>query len=214
MLRHRGVDLFHERADVETLVPLGLRLDRVVQREKAGTGRGLDVHAVEAHVQIEHPVLIRPRRRRGLRQVGVAPLERLHQQQPRANRQLRGEPPGQRLHRPHDVEQLPRILLRERRNGRPRLTPRVRAHDVAFLLEPLQRAPHRRTAHPEPRRDLRLDDPRARRQSTSHDQFAKLLVRPIDTLAPRHEARGRVIRPAAGTHDESGLRECLEARSP
>ncbi len=117
-----------------------------------------------------------------------------------ARRPFRGEP----LDLGHDREQLARVVLRQRCDRQTGLLSRSGLDDVAFLLQPLQRAPYRGTAHTEPRGDVGLDDARAGRQAAPDDQLAQLPVR------LRHAVAAACIG-LRGTPDRSGVRAHVQS---
>ena len=88
-----------------------------------------------------------------------------------------------------DVQQLVHVGARQRRHGQPRLLRTRSADDEPFLLQPLQRLAHRRAAHAESSRDLRLHDAAARREETLDDQVAQALI---------HLVRSRAVRRPGG----------------
>ena len=82
---------------------------------------------------------------------------------------------------------------RERRDGQPRLLRARRADDEPFLLQSLQRLAHRRAAHAESARDLRLDDAASGREQPLHDEIAQSQIHLLRSRAVRRIGRGRVV---------------------
>jgi predicted GNAT superfamily acetyltransferase len=88
------------------------------------------------------------------------------------------------------------VVAGEGRDGRTRLLQRRRVENVAFVLEPLQRAAHGRAANAELGGDLRFDDAGSWREAPRDDELAQLLVNALRARAeaPRRAAGG----PATG----------------
>jgi hypothetical protein len=79
--------------------------------------------------------------------------------------------------------------LRERRHDQPLVAADARRRDEAFLLQPMQRAPHRRATQAEPLNHGALGDPSPWRQLAGDDQSAQLLVDARDVVVSLGDER-------------------------
>ena len=98
---------------------------------------------------------------------------------------------------PDDENDLATIVLRERRDNETLILPAPNRRYEAFLLEPMQRAPHRRSAQPQPLCHRALGDTRARREMSPDDEAAQFLIDAGDGVGPHVAIDRSGSRPAA-----------------
>ena len=167
-------ELVEERFDVEPRVPLGLGLDRIVQRQEAGAAAALHVAAMETVVEPVDPIA------RGARLPCFREYRRVQivqfPDQCLAVSQTGCPPRGQALHLGDNVKELPSVVLGERRNVGTALAADPRIRDVAFLHETLKGTSDRGAAQAQSIGDLRLDQARAGGESSENDEFPQVLV--------------------------------------
>jgi hypothetical protein len=117
VLADRRSDLVDEGRDVESDVALALRLDRVVQCQEAGARPRLGAGAMESLIELEDPVVVRARDFDRCGELFIDCAEVTDEAgaafRVAARRPLRRET----LDLGDDREQLPGVLLRQRRDG-------------------------------------------------------------------------------------------------
>ena len=175
VLRHAGADLLRQHADVEAHIALRLWLDRVVQHQEARSCASLDTGVMEARIQLEERVGI------GSLETGLAPellvglLKGARDAGAHGPVQLCSPARSETLQLTDDPEELAGVRLGERRHGGSALAA-IRSHDVALLLQPLERFACGRPAHPKSLCDFGLDDASAGRELTQDNDLAQPVI--------------------------------------
>src|SRR3569623_734099 len=176
VLGYRGRNLAHERARVDASIPLGLRLDRVVQCAQTRTGADIHVSLMKGIVEIVEPVGVGEAHLRGLEELRVqlSHVARHHQSHRLGLRG--GLAGGESLDLRHDHVDLARVVVGERGDGRAREERASRGDDVALLAQSFERGSYRGAAHAESRGNLSFDEAASGGEPSAHDALAKLLV--------------------------------------
>jgi hypothetical protein len=152
-----------------------------MEREKTRPDDVLDVGAMKLEVELEGTRMIAARAR-GDSEPAIDFAQLAHETAATFGRERRCLSHSETFEVTDDDEELARVTLRERSDDESLIAAETRRGDEAFLLQPVEGAPHRSATRSETLHDGTLDDTSARWELTGDDQTTELIVYARDVI--------------------------------